>query len=95
MSDFLVLHKTGPNPGDLEVVDVILGKKDDEGEKAIEEALTKGEGQYIALPFDEDKIVKRKAQQTLSLSEVTAEDEAQEAQQATKGVPASPAAEQV
>ena len=58
---FLVLFKRGEDDADLDVCAVIRGKKADEAEEAIKEAMTKGPGEYIAVPFDPSKIVRREA----------------------------------
>lgn len=67
--DFLVLHKaTAETPwADAKVVGAIT-KKAEEGDVAIEEALTQGEGVYVAVPLS--KAVEREARQTMTLSDV-------------------------
>jgi hypothetical protein len=67
--NFLVLYKTGPGIGDLDVCGVVLEKKAEEAEEAIKEAMTRGPGEYIAVPFDPSKILCRKAKSVLSLGE--------------------------
>jgi hypothetical protein len=57
--NFLILYKTGPELADLEVCDVILGKTAAEAEQALREAITKGPGQYIAVPFDAKAVIWR------------------------------------
>lgn len=49
MSDFLILRRTGPQPTDLEVCSIIQGKAGDEGEKAILEGASGGNGRYLAV----------------------------------------------
>jgi hypothetical protein len=49
MPDFLILRKTGPQPTDLEVCTIIQGKGGDEGEDAITEGATAGDGRYLAV----------------------------------------------
>lgn len=73
MPNFLVLHQTGPELADLEVCDVILGKEAGEAEEAIREAMTKGEGEYVAVPFDAERVLRRKAQTKFELSAVSEE----------------------
>jgi hypothetical protein len=58
---FLVLFKRGEADADLDVCGVIRGKKADEAEVAIKEAMTEGPGEYIAVPFDPSKILRREA----------------------------------
>jgi hypothetical protein len=65
--DFLVLYKSGPEPTDLTVCNIIVGKKADEGEVAIEEAMTQGAGDYVAVPLS--KALFRTAESTYTLAE--------------------------
>lgn len=79
MTTFLVLYRTGPNPEDLKVTGISEGRKKDEGEKAIAEMMTEGEGEYIAVEFDEKKIVVKQAVQELTLTDPTEPVEAEPA----------------
>lgn len=74
--NFLILRKTGPNPTDLQVVDIVEEKKATEGEQALQEATLPEEGKYLAVPFDKSKIVRRKAERSFSLVEEDIEAEA-------------------
>jgi hypothetical protein len=49
MSDFLILRRTGPEPTDLEVVNLIQDKGGDEGEQAIREGARGSAGRYLAV----------------------------------------------
>lgn len=51
MTDFLVLFKTGSGAADYEVCAVIQGKKAEEAEAAVREGLTRGPGEYLAVPL--------------------------------------------
>jgi hypothetical protein len=50
-TDFIVLHQSGPGAADLEVCAVLYGRGAEDGEEVIREALTKGEGRYVAVPL--------------------------------------------
>lgn len=63
--DFLVLFQFGPAPTDLKICDVIRDKKAEEADTAIEEAMTEGAGEYIAVPLS--KAIRRRAEQKFDL----------------------------
>lgn len=49
MTDFLILKRTGPGATDLQVCNLIQGKKGEEGEEAIREGAQAGVGRYVAV----------------------------------------------
>lgn len=65
--DFLVLYKTGEGIADYDVAGMILGKTNEEAVEAIREAMTRGEGEYVAVPFDAGRIVRRVAKRRMDL----------------------------
>lgn len=75
---FLILYKTGPEPTDLEVVAISQGKKAAEGEIAIKENASKGEGEYYAVKFNKPNKVHKKLQLAPTLVEAPEEVEEEE-----------------
>lgn len=67
--DFLVLHKVNEGTDDWEVAATILGLGKDDGERAIEQGMIAGEGEYMAVPLD--KAVRRSAVASVTLAEPT------------------------
>lgn len=68
MLHYLVLRQVGTGTADLEVRGVVSGKEG-EGERAIREAMTDEEGEYLAIPFDPETIVRRVASREMALAE--------------------------
>lgn len=67
--DFIVLFKSADNPtADWQYSSTIYDLKADEGERAIEEGSSQGEGTYLALAID-TKAVEKAASNKLTLSD--------------------------
>jgi hypothetical protein len=67
VTDFLVLRKNGPGEADVEGCAVVRNKKADEGEQAIREGMTRGEGTYMAVTLS--NVIVREAQPSYKLVE--------------------------
>lgn len=66
MPIFLILKRTGSKPDDLDVIAVIDKPKSKEAEQALSDIVDEP-GDYIAVPFDEEKIVQKRARHKIEL----------------------------